>query len=263
MTLFGDFKRNVQLAYVAKHQGLDISGLSLTDLLAQLYNEDRETYNRLMLEMFTHKPDPEREANIRRVRELDKVDFHGDSSIDTEKRFETFFLAGNRPTLSAAYTAAGEWVRGLSPYLLTLSGPPGVGKTHLALAAAYEVFHRDQPIIYRTEKGLLDQMHQAMRKGEEGPVQIMGELIEIPWLVLDDLGAGAVSDWDKTQMDQLINLRWQGTAAQKRTLVTTNLVGEHMSPRMASRLSDIHVAKAILIRAQDYRRQSLKTGGLT
>lgn len=255
MTLFGaDFKTKVQRALVAKHQGLDLTGLTTKELLLQLFHEDRDAYNRLMLEIFTPKYDPEREAIIRRQRELDQIDFRGDSSVEADKTFANFFMAGNNSTLADAYGGTGAWARGMSPYLLTLSGPSGVGKTHLALAAAQVVLHRDQPIIYRTEKALLDELHQAMRKGEYGPAEVMRQFTEIPWLVLDDLGAGAVSEWDKAHMDQLVNLRWQGTAAQLRTLVTTNLVGENMTPRMASRLGDIHVGKAILIKALDYRR---------
>ena len=257
MTLFQNLRKKLQRHLIATYQGIKpFETLTTRELLRELCENDRVAYQHLMTDMFTHQPDPEREAMIREQRQRDHIDFDGDSSLDTSCRFDQFVLDPDIPTLLLAFDAAGAWAHGLGPYLVTLSGPPGVGKTHLALAAAREVMEHDHPIIYRTEKGLLDQLHQAMRKDEDGLAGVMQEVAEIPWLVLDDLGAGAVSEWDKTHIDQLINARWQGIAAQLRTLVTTNLVGSSLSPRIASRLGDVHNAKAILIRAPDYRRQA-------
>ena len=53
------------------------------------------------------------------------------------------------------------WIDGL--YNLIFSGPPGVGKTHLAIALGYHACERGYKVSYTTMKSLI----KALRKDEE------------------------------------------------------------------------------------------------
>jgi DNA replication protein DnaC len=73
------------------------------------------------------------------------------------------------------------------------------------------------------------------------------------WLILDDVGVEASTDWSKGVIDQAVDQRW---VAKKRLLVTTNATDPKELPaRLASRLGDVAVARVVVIDAPDYRRR--------
>ena len=259
-SLFGtDFRAKILRAMVGRRQGWDaatMEGLSTKELLDEVRRKDPELSKRLIADMFRETYDLQREASITRANVLDGIYANSDASIPGEQTFETFHIPDQHTQgLTDAFAAAKGWSMGLSPNLLTLAGPPGVGKTHLALAAARARLrppHR--PVLFRTEKAILDELHHGMRDAAQGPPEVMKVYAEGSWLVIDDLGAGATSEWDKAQIDDLINQRWIGAAQGLHTLITTNLTGQSMPPRIASRLGDVHVARTVVVRASDYRQ---------
>ena len=163
------------------------------------------------------------------------------------------FRAAN-PAMADARQQVINWADGMAPYLLTLAGQTGVGKTHLAEAAHLVLMRRGETVLFQTEASVLTRIHSAMRPDAPFSVEsVLSEVMTTPWLILDDLGVTAQGEWDRSQMDTLINVRWQGAQRRLHTLITTNLTGTDLPERMASRLRDTQWAKAVVIQAVDYR----------
>ena len=154
------------------------------------------------------------------------------------------------PGVGQAELATRAWMGASGPPLLTLSGPPGTGKTHLAQGA---VDHLQQTpslsrLAYFTEGQLVQYFREGIRYNNVG--RRMDAVCRVDWLVVDDLGEQAKGDWDRGRVDELINVRWEEGL---RTMFTTNLLGPDMPPRIASRLGDTERGLVVTIDAADYR----------
>ena len=106
------------------------------------------------------------------------------------------------------------WLRRWPPQRPTLSllGPPGIGKTHLAVAAAREAAERHgvRSRFVGCER-LLARFRAAYDRDTavETEAQIEAELARAPLLVLDDLTtAGTSSEWAQSRVLALVNLRY-------------------------------------------------------
>lgn len=206
-----------------------------------------------LISMGKAEANPERARLLREQREIDEIDFEEDAAFFSRCTFENFLPRPGFPALAAALQAVQGWVRGKSPYLLTLAGPPGVGKSHLASASLNAMLKDRRYFMFRTEGDILERLHAAIGGGEASVETELKRYMEVPVLILDELGGQAISEWDKAWMDRLIDARWRGVESQKRTLITTNLVGGQLPARMASRLKDVRRGAVVVMNASDYR----------
>jgi len=170
--------------------------------------------------------------------------------------FDDFQIRPEFPTVQQAFKLVQNWVDVEPPGILTLSGSPGVGKSHLAIAAVRQLASLGKAVIYRTEAQLVSEIQESVRthNGEE----LIAEYCEVPWLVLDEMFMVGLGEWSSSRLDWIINSRWENES-DVRTLVTTNAVASQIPPRIASRLGDVRRASTIVIQARDYRRE--KTSG--
>ena len=135
----------------------------------------------------------------------------------------------------AAYVRADERTPDRDhPQGLLFVGPTGSGKTHLACAVLRALIQRRVcPGHYYNVADLMLEIREAQPMERD----FVRWLVDIPVLLLDDLGAEKPTDWQRTQIYLVINGRY---AACRPTLVTTNLtidqISEQIEPRVASRL---------------------------
>ena len=173
---------------------------------------------------------------------------------DSPDRLDTFRARPGWPDVQAALEAIRTWVRHEGPRMLVIAGGPGVGKTHLTLAAMRFLALEGEETRFETEGSLLGHLHSAMREDAPyTPEAYLQGIASVKHFGLDDLGTVAQGGWDVSHMERLVNLRWEGAKRDRWTIITTNLVGDQMPDRMASRLKDVRLGKRVIIRAGDYR----------
>ena len=157
---------------------------------------------------------------------------------------------GQQDTLTAALRAAQSFAQDPQDHWLVLSGPTGVGKTHLAVAIVNYRREQAQPIFYATVPDLLDHLRSTF--APESPVSYderFEYLRSAPLLVLDDLGAQSSTPWAKEKLYQLLVHRHD---ARLPTVITMDSRVE-LPPALMSRLRDQRYVTEIPIRARDYR----------
>jgi DNA replication protein DnaC len=120
---------------------------------------------------------------------------------------------------------------------LLISGPTGVGKTYLAAAITRELLEIGQGILFLEVPRLYSELRECMKR-DESEENLIAQYVNVRWLVLDDFGAGALSDFERRYALDLLNRRGN---AKRKTILTTNLqlqeIAEKLDERIASRLS--------------------------
>ncbi|GAJ12167.1 unnamed protein product, partial [marine sediment metagenome] len=155
-------------------------------------------------------------------------------------------------SLSQAYYAAKDMARGnLSRgNFLVLAGPTGVGKTHLAMAIAWEWFDDGSNVLFSRADDLLDWLRQGY---DDNTYQKRFESIRRRHLlVLDDLGTEQAKDWAGERLDRIVDWRYINRLP---LVVTTNAKSEDLAERVASRLADKNCSLVVQIDAEDHRAQ--------
>jgi DNA replication protein DnaC len=144
---------------------------------------------------------------------------------------------------------------------ILLTGPVGVGKTHLAVSIIKGLTERGFPCLFYEFGSLLkeiqDSYNPSTRSSEFG---VLGPVLNADVLVLDELGASKPTDWVRDTMYHIINTRYND---RKFTIFTTNFPDERpadgketledrIGVRARSRIFEM--CRTIRLDGEDFRR---------
>ena len=141
---------------------------------------------------------------------------------------------------------------------LTLIGDVDVGKTHLAIAICRRWLERKKAARYIFVPIMLDQLRRGYnREGDDSFDSQMEFLMNVPLLVLDDLGAQRQKDriegsWAVEKLETIVDYRYISGLP---LVVTANVPIDDFSFRIASRLRRFEAGKVIMVDAEEYRTQ--------
>lgn len=142
---------------------------------------------------------------------------------------------------------------------LTLLGPVGTGKTHIALAMGWNWLGYGKGVLYYQVEDLLDALrsgYSTWQRGDpEGYSMILHFTENVGLLILDDLGAQDEKVWATAKLDQIINSRYM---RQKPLIVTTNMALNRLPDRIADRLSE---GILVQLTGESYRKKKARDHG--
>jgi len=148
---------------------------------------------------------------------------------------------------------------------LILLGPPGVGKSHLAIALGIEAVKAGYNTLFTTMDDLANRMYACLADGSLP--QYMRSLLRNELIILDEVGYLTLDKTASDHLFQLVSKAYENVAL----IVTSNLDFSEWgtlfaSPGTAAALLDrlLHHAHVITLRGDSYRvRNRLVPPGLT
>lgn len=134
------------------------------------------------------------------------------------------------PSLERAYKATEAFVRGYSERKvkgegdggLLFLGPPGVGKTHLAVAALRSLL-KDHGVggLFADFREMIKSIQSSYDPvSETSEMQVLQPLLRTEVLLLDDLGVCRMTEWVRDVVGHIVSTRYN---ERRVTLITTNL----------------------------------------
>lgn len=140
---------------------------------------------------------------------------------------------------------------------LFLAGGVGTGKTHLAAAIVrHEIERGKRQVYFRPASVLFQAIRDSYKDEGRTEASILADYTDARLLVLDDLGAGNLSDHERRYTLEVLDRRLNN---MRPTIVTSNWtlkdIAEKLDERVASRLSGF---KVIAFKGEDKRTAKSK-----
>lgn len=141
-------------------------------------------------------------------------------------------------------------------------GPPGVGKTHLAVGIISELTSKKGiPCLYYDFQELMMEIRRTYKSNTDTTEEaVLAPVVETEILLLDDLGGMKVTDWGRDMLGYIINKRY---SERKITLFTSNwmdnpltaedTLSDRIGRRLRSRLYEM--CQDVPIQGEDFRKK--------
>lgn len=134
---------------------------------------------------------------------------------------------------------------------LTLMGPTGVGKTHLAAAIGHRLREMGRTVEFVVVPDLLDRIRASMSdESDSEQYRALDQARNAPYLILDDLGVHSATRWAQEKLFQILNHRYNARLA---TVITIGRPLDELPSSWVSRMYDHKVGVVFEIQAPDYR----------
>lgn len=141
---------------------------------------------------------------------------------------------------------------------VVLLGPPGLGKTHIATALAYEAAVQGKDVLFTTAQDLIDGLYAAMADGTVK--QKLRSLAKLDLIVVDELGYLPMDDTAGNHLFQLVSNAYE----RQSLIVTSNRPFEEWgalfpSPSLASATLDrlLHHVFVLTFSGESYRMKGV------
>jgi len=144
---------------------------------------------------------------------------------------------------------------------LLLTGPVGIGKTHLAVSVLKLLSERGFTCLFYEFGSLLKEIQDSYNPNTKtSELSVLRPVLDADVLVLDELGASKPTDWVRDTMAHIINSRYNN---KRLTIFTTNYLDERKNDReetledrigvrLRSRLYEM--CRSVKLTGEDYRK---------
>ena len=155
------------------------------------------------------------------------------------------------------HAAVKAWAERKGKPFMLLSGPPGVGKTHLAQSAVVHANEQGSRCWYITAYDFDRHMKSFNDPlAYQTPDEAIESWAKVPMVVIDDLGSGYIDKgWTRVKLERFVDLRYR---TKSPLLITTNLSGaafiDAAGERVVSRMRDTNIGEVVLMNGLEDQR---------
>jgi DNA replication protein DnaC len=142
---------------------------------------------------------------------------------------------------------------------IVLLGPPGVGKTHIAISVGYEAVIKGKQVLFTTAQELIDNLYAALADGTVK--QRMKSLKKLDLIIIDELGYLPMDEVAGNHLFLVISNAYE----RQSLIVTSNRPFQEWgtlfpSPSLAGASLDrlLHHSKVFTFRGESYRMKGGK-----